>query len=110
MHIYSIYDRKAGYFLPVFNVRSDADAVRQFKQIVVQSDTDISKWPADFDLCRLARFDLQNGRIEPEIPFGTVMNGLVALQEAHSERSRYAKSIESAQVDIEDLLTAAPSS
>ena len=47
--LYSIYDRKAAYYLPAFQMRSHADAERQFSEIVTSSDTPISKYPADYD-------------------------------------------------------------
>lgn len=102
--IYSIYDRKAAYYLPLFTMRGDADAIRQFTGIVTQSDTDVSKYPADFDLVSLGGIDLENGRIEPEYPVRTIINGLVAFQTAQTERARYAKILSNPQTDIEDLI------
>lgn len=102
-HLYSIYDRKAAYYLPIFQMRSHADAERQFTEIVTQSDTPISKYPADYDLVSLGQIDLESGEITPRYPCETIASGLVCLQNAHLERSRYAKAI-NPQVDIEELL------
>lgn len=102
-NLYSIYDRKAAYYLPIFQMRSHADAQRQFTEIVTQSDTPVSKYPADYDLVCLGSIDLETGQIAPSYPCETIINGLVSLQNAHLERSRYAKAI-NPQVDIEDLL------
>jgi len=104
--IFSIYDRKAAYYLPLFTMRSDADAIRQFTGIVTQSETDVSKYPADFDLVSLGTIDLEHGRIEPDYPVRTIMNGLVAFQTAQTERARYAKILSNPQVDIEDIISA----
>lgn len=106
-NVYSLYDRKAQYYLPLFTMRSDADAVRQFASIVTTSDTPISQYPADYDLVRLGSIDLETGLINPEYPVGTVINGLVALQNANTERSRY-KAILAQQVDIEEFIAENP--
>lgn len=103
-HLYSIYDRKAGYYLPVFNQRGHADAQRQFTELVTNSDTPIAKYPADYDLVCLGSIDLETGSIAPTYPCETILNGLVALQSAQLERSRYAKLLKSDQVDIEELI------
>jgi len=102
--LYSIYDRKAAYYLPLFTVRSDADAIRQFTDIITQSDTNVSKYPADYDLVSLGEIDLEIGRIEPVYPARTIINGLVAFQAAQTERARYAKILSNPQVDIEELI------
>jgi len=88
--VYAIYDRKAGYHLPLFNVPTDTDAIRQFTQIVTQSETPVSQYPADFDLVRLGVFNITSGLIDPEVPLGLIINGLVAYQDASRERQRYA--------------------
>lgn len=102
-HLYSIYDRKAAYYLPVFQQRAHADAERQFIELVTSSETPISRYPADYDLVCLGQIDLESGQIVPTYPCETLLNGLVALQNAHLERSRYAKAV-NAQVDLEELL------
>nr|QJB20412.1 MAG: nonstructural protein [Microvirus sp.] len=102
-YIYSVYDRKAQYYLPIFTRRSDADAQRQFAEIVATSDTPISKYPADFDLVRLGTIDLETGSIEPEHPMGLLINGLVSLQALNAERKRYSQSL-GEQVDIETFI------
>jgi len=101
--IYSVYDRKAAYYLPLFTMRSNADAIRQFSEIVT-GDTPIAKYPADYDLVCLGSINLENGSIEPQYPCETIMNGLVSLQNAQLERSRYAKILAPQQVDIEELI------
>lgn len=90
-NIYAIYDRKAQYYLPPFTVRSDADAHRTFTEAVMSSDTPISQYPADFDLIRVGSIDLESGMLAPtESGMPVLMiNGLVCLEVAQRERSRY---------------------
>lgn len=88
-NLYSIYDRKAGYFLPAFHVQSEADALRSFKDVIINSDTNVSKYPADYDLIQLGHINLISGMVEALTPTGLIINGLVALQEAEAERRRY---------------------
>lgn len=102
-HLYSIYDRKAAYYLPVFTLRSHAEAERQFTEIVTQSETPVSKYPADYDLVCLGQINLETGQIAPTYPCETLINGLVSLQNAHLERSRYAKAL-NPQMDLEEVL------
>lgn len=101
-YIYSVYDRKTQYYLPIFAMRSDADAIRSFADVVSHSETPISKYPADYDLVRLGSVDLNNGLIQPEYPCGTLINGLVCLQNANTERARYRASLQ--QLDIEQVI------
>nr|QJB19867.1 MAG: nonstructural protein [Microvirus sp.] len=88
--IYSLYDRKSQYYLPVFNLRKDADAIRQFTEIVTSSDTLVSRYPADYDLVRLAEIDVSTGQVLPLDHVHIVLNGLVCLENAQRERHRYA--------------------
>lgn len=87
--LYSIWDRKAGYYLPAFNLKSDAEASREFQNIVTSSDTPVSKYPADFDLVRIGTIDMETGYITPVNPGQLLVNGLVSLEDAHRQRSRY---------------------
>lgn len=89
--IYALYDRKAQYYLPPFTVRSDGEAHRTFTEAVMQSDTPISQYPADFDLVRIGSIDLESGMLAPTengMPV-LMINGLVCLEAAQRERSRY---------------------
>jgi len=99
--IYSIYDRKAQYYLPPFAARSNADATRTFTEAVTTSETPISQYPADFDLVRLGSLDLDTGAITglhmPEL----LINGLVALTAAHQQRARYKQILNAPELDID---------
>jgi len=87
--LFAIYDRKAQYYLPPFTARTDADAHRVFIEAVMSSNTPISQYPADFDLLRIGSIDLETGVLTPQSPPYPLVNGLVALTEAHRERSMY---------------------
>lgn len=102
VQIYAAYDRKAQYYLPIFQARSEVDAIRSFTDAVM-GDTPLAKYPADYDLIRIGDLDTESGKIDPVWPVDLIMNGYVALDLAQKERSRYAKAL-SQQVDIEDLI------
>lgn len=91
LQIFSTFDRKAQNYLGVFTVRSEAEAIRSFTEAVMTSETPISQYPADFDLHRMGSVDMESGEITPEYPPYPVVNGLVCLTQAHSERSRYQR-------------------
>lgn len=101
--IYAAYDRKAEYHLPPFTCRSEAEAIRMFTEAVVSSESQVSKYPAEFDLVFLGDMDMESGEIFPKVPRGLVINGLVALQASHRERARYAKAL-NPQTDIEEFI------
>jgi hypothetical protein len=63
LKIYSIYDNKAQAFLPLFQVRADGEALRQFKELANNKQTNISKYPEDFALMEMGTFDDAHGKI-----------------------------------------------
>jgi len=87
--VYSIWDRKAQVSLPVFSSRDDVTASRTFIEAVMTSETPVAQYPADFDLIKLGNIDLDTGQLSPIYPFDILVNGLVALQDAHRTRARY---------------------
>jgi len=106
--IYSVYDRKSQYYLPIFQSRSDNDAIRSFQENALLSDTPLSKYPADYDLVLLGAIDNSSGRLAPEFPPTVLINGLVALQAAQTERARYQALLSQPQMDIEDIIAQNP--
>lgn len=100
--IFAAYDRKAQYYLPVFQARNEVDAIRSFTDAVM-GDTPLAKYPADFDLIALAELDTESGKLEAFWPVELVINGYTALDLAQKERGRYAKAL-SGQTDLEELL------
>lgn len=104
-NIYSIYDRKAQYYLPPFACRGDAEAHRTFAEAVSTSETPLSIYPADFDLVRLAQMDLETGAIIADSMPALLINGLVALEAAHAQRRRYAAILKNgAEPDVEQFV------
>lgn len=104
VRIYAAFDRKAQYYLPVFQQRSDAEAIRAFTEAIVSSESNVSKYPAEYDLVHLANLNIETGEVSPQWPVGLIINGLVALQAHEAERARYAKAL-SPQMDIEEIIT-----
>lgn len=94
-HLYSIYDRKAQYYLPPFNSRSEAEAVRTFTEAVMTSETPISQYPADFDLVQIGSMDLDSGAVGGLDHIKIVINGLVALESAQRQRRQYQQILNS---------------
>lgn len=101
--IYSVYDRKAQYYLPTFEARSNPEALRMFTQAVVTSESDVSKYPADFDLVALGAVDTNTGRLTSMAMPELLINGLVALTASIAERKRY-QNVTEGQLDISDFL------
>lgn len=98
-NLYSIYDRKAGYYLPIFQRRTDADAIREFTEVVTMGDGPISKYPSDFELCDLGQMDLDTGEILPAKNARIILNGLSCLQAAHADRQRYKDALDVKDAD-----------
>ena len=103
MHIFAVYDRKAAYYLPTFQARTEVDAIRSFTDAIMGGETPLSKYPADYDLVRVASMDTESGRVTPAWPVDLITNGYTAYDLALKERGRYAKALNS-QVDIEELI------
>lgn len=60
----SVRDEAVGAFLPVFFVRSKAEAIRSFADAVGKSDTPFCAHPEDFTLFLLAEFDDITGGVK----------------------------------------------
>jgi len=66
MRMYSVYDTKAEqYGTPVY-CRTDAEARRQFGQVVNDENTEFAKHPEDFLLYRVGSFDQESGIVTAE--------------------------------------------
>lgn len=62
--MYSIRDDKAQLFhVPFFN-KTHGEAERNFKQLLVDDKSTISKYPEDFDLYYIGEYDDNTGKIE----------------------------------------------
>lgn len=102
MKLYSVFDRKGAYYLPLFQAHTDGEAVRQFMELVVSSETPISRFPSDYQLVWIGELDLHSGLItQDDISF--IISGEQALLEANRDRKRYRDML-GAQSDLEDNL------
>lgn len=57
LNIYSIYDSASGLYSRPFFTQSDAESVRSFSDIAIDSDHPIGKHPEDYTLFRIGNFD-----------------------------------------------------
>ena len=66
----SLYDSKSAVFLPVFQVRSEGEAIRVLTDAVNEQSqsTPVSKHPEDFQLFQLAEIDDLTGQVTPVTP------------------------------------------
>ncbi len=55
--IYTVYDEKAGAFLPPFFVSAEGLALRAFKDCVNAPEHQFGKHPADYTLFRMGEWD-----------------------------------------------------
>jgi len=67
-NVYAVYDVKAkAYSNPFYSPREEL-AVRDFKQAVNDGMSTISKFPEDFHLVELGKFDDETGAFETATP------------------------------------------
>lgn len=104
MKIFAVYDRKAAYYLPTFQARTEVDAIRSFTDAIMGGETPLAKYPADYDLILLADMDTETGQITPRWPVNLITNGYTAYDLALKERGRYAKALDGRQMDLEEML------
>lgn len=64
--LYTVFDMKAKFYMPPFNSRNDAEAIRMFSDTANDLDTGIGRHPEDYILYSIGRYDDQTGKIEPE--------------------------------------------
>lgn len=62
--IYSVYDSKAMTYGQPFHAINDGVAIRMFGGAANDPETTLNKFPEDFVLYHLGRFDDQSGRYE----------------------------------------------
>lgn len=67
-YIYSIFDNAAKNYGTPHTARTDAEAIRQFANVVNEPNNVINQTPDDFTLFRIAAFDNNTGEIIPEPP------------------------------------------
>lgn len=62
--LYTVYDSKAKAYSHPFHAPNDAVALRMFGEVANDPSTQISKYPEDFVLYHLGRFDDQDASFE----------------------------------------------
>lgn len=65
MKIFSMYDRKAGYYIQPFSETSTVAALRGFEVAVNDAKSTFGRFPDDFELHELASFDSNTGELIP---------------------------------------------
>ena len=65
LKVFSIRDAKAEVFNSPFFQKSYGEAERNFRQLVTDEKSMVSKYPEDFDLYYLGDYDDNTGVIEP---------------------------------------------
>lgn len=58
--LFSIYDAKAEFYLPVFQMKSAGEATRAFVASSKNNQTDLGLYPMDFTLVEIGTFDDSN--------------------------------------------------
>lgn len=63
-NMYSIYDKKAAFYLTPFFMRNDAEAQRVVQQSLMhEPQSPVSTTPEDYQLCRIGSFDDTTGEL-----------------------------------------------
>jgi len=66
MYMYSVRDKAAEQFGPIFEAINDAVAVRQFKILLAKVDV---RFKEEYMLYKIGSFDKETGNIENELTF-----------------------------------------
>lgn len=65
MKLYAIYDRAASLFVDrILVLPADASARRLFQEALVDPRAEMSKYPRDYELYYVGKFDSESGAIE----------------------------------------------
>lgn len=73
--VFSVRDSKLGVFTPPFNFDHVGQAERAFEGVVKNSETQISKCPAEFSLYEIGEFDEDTGLFSNLAQHRLVMTG-----------------------------------
>lgn len=64
----SIFDRAVNAFQPIANVRAHGEALRVFRDLIANPQSQQHAHADDYDLWHMGYFDDTNGRLEPIDP------------------------------------------
>ena len=84
MQLFGIKDEAAGGFTHYFAAKTSALALRSFEQAVADEQSNISKWPEDHTLYRLADIDEQTGEVNPEMMLLEKAGNLISFEPTDS--------------------------
>lgn len=65
-YLYSVYDRKAAFYLTPFVARTNSEAVRMIAQSMTGESSLIQKYPQDYELWAIGNFEENSGTIDEE--------------------------------------------
>lgn len=94
--LFAVYDAKAETFSAPYTIPKVELALRAFGEMVQDEETDIGKYPEDYQLLMLGEYDTDSGMIEPERMPVVVINALELknkLREAFAARQRQLDNI-----------------
>lgn len=63
--VYAVYDIVSGLFRAPHTFPCDAEAKRSLVQVLRSGDTELSRFPKDFEYHRIAYYDQETGNFEP---------------------------------------------
>lgn len=66
--LFAVFDVKANAYLQPFFQQNNMVALRAFEAAVNESDHQFQKWPEDYSLWRIGRFDQVDGVLASEVP------------------------------------------
>lgn len=64
INIYSIYDKKTQVYQPLFQEVNDESAMRFVAFRLMDGESILKKWPSDYSLTNIGRFDQKKGTIK----------------------------------------------
>lgn len=81
VHAYCVYDRKARVYNNPYFLINDAVAIRQFDQVVNDPESMLFKYPEDYILFRIGKFNMLTGSVGAETNPVEVTNALSQKRE-----------------------------
>lgn len=66
LYIFSVFDVKSGAYAPPFAAKSPAVGIRDFMEACKDPQSLLNKYPDDFRLFQVGKFDLESGFIVGE--------------------------------------------
>lgn len=64
MKVFAVMDKRIGEYKPPMFFEHQAECVRVMEQVVNNPDSDLNKWPLDFQLDRIGEFNRKTGEMK----------------------------------------------